>query len=172
LRFVQPGLSESPLIATSDYDLEGDADASIPPVSLGELMDWLRGRLDEGTDESVSLADDVVERMLQSSMLARGRRRVMLLAGKVQSRFDLSGWRLSELSWPTDNVGEVVARGPRGACVALRFSLGIRDNRSQVGVDFRVFEGSDHATVKPVVDRMVSLLRETRSQVADATAAV
>ncbi len=171
LRFVRPGASSSAVVATRDYDLEAEADVAMPVEPLGEMLEWVRAGLDEATDETVELAPDAIECTLRSSLMARGRKRVMLLAARIQSRFDLRGWQLGELRWSAAGVAELVAQGPQGASVALRFNLGSRDNRTQVGVDFEVAEDCDQATVKPAVDRIVSLLRETRSPSAGAPAA-
>ncbi len=63
------------------------------------------------------------------------------------------------LRWPSDSTAELTARGPAGATVDVRFTLGARGNRSQVGVDFGVAEQSDDARVKAVVSQLVALLR-------------
>ncbi len=171
VRFVRPGAGESPVIVTADFDVEASADHATPVESIGQLLEWVRTRLAEGAESDIELVEDAVERTVQASVMARGRQRVAVLAGRVQSRFDVRGWRLEDLSWPADGVAELVAHGPQGASVALRFNLAVRANRSQVGVDFRVGEDSDQHLVKPAVDRMVSLLRETRAPAASAARA-
>ena len=163
LRFARPGTSSSPLIATPDFDLEASADVAKPVECVGDLLEWVRQRLADGSEADVELRADAVEASVRSSAMARGRRKVTLLAGSVQSRFDLAGWQLGDLRWPDEGVAELLARGPRGAQVALRFNLGIRDNRSQVGVDFEVSEDSDREAVRPAVDQIVALLRDPRS---------
>ena len=162
LRFVRPGTGRSPVIRTADYDLEAIADLSAAPEALRGMLEWVCKRLYAGAEAPVSLADDAVESALKVNALARGRQRVALLAGRVQSRFDLPGWRLDTLNWPSDASAEVVARGPQGATVALRFNLGIRGNRPQVGVDFRLDDDCDQNAIRPAVEHLVLLLRETR----------
>src|SRR5262249_38071657 len=98
--------------------------------------------------------------------MLRGRQRVALHADRLHSRFALPGWHLEPLQWPTETTAELIARGPAGARVDLRFTLGVRGNRSQVGVDFRVAENSDRSRLKPVIDDLVVLLRGNQSSTA------
>ena len=164
LRFVAPGRGRAAVLSTDAYDVEADADLGVPLDALAGLLDWLRDCLAAAPDASTGpmLADDAIERALCSSVLMRGRQRVAVLAGRLQSRFAVPGWHLERLRWPTETTGEVVAQGPGGARVDLRFTLGARGNRSQIGVDFRPADSSDQGRVKAIIDEIVVLLRGTR----------
>lgn len=107
-----------------------------------------------------ALAADGAERLPREPIVRRGRRRVDLLAARLQSRFARPGWYLEPLHWPTDTIGELVARGPAGARVDVRFTVGERGGRTHVGVDFRAAAGSDPSGVEPVIKEFVILLRE------------
>ena len=161
LRFVAPGCGRAPAITTAAYDVEAEAGLEVSPDALAKLFDWLCANLAAGLGSTGAPvpADDAVERALRGSVLTRGRQRVAVLAGRLQSRFALPGWRLDRLHWPTATTGELVARGPDGARVDLRFTLGARGNRSQVGVDFRPAEISYQRSVKAVIDQLAVLLR-------------
>ena len=131
----------------------------MPREALAGLFEWARTHLGMALDAPAALADDAIDRAMLGSVLMRGRQRIAGLAGRLQSRVALPGWHLEPLRWPTDNLGEVVARGPDGARVDVRFTLGARGNRSQVGVDFRIADESDPRSVKAVINELVVLLR-------------
>jgi len=171
VRFVQPGTGRNPVIQTEDYDVEATADLAIPLAALGALLTWMQERLAAGSGCAVALAENAVERALQTTALARGRQRVGYLAERLQLRFDLRGWRLDALRWSEDAVAEVLAHGPDGARVALCFNVGVRSNRSQIGVDFRLGEDGDHSVIKPAVDHLVTLLRDARTPATPAASA-
>lgn len=175
LRFVRPGTGSSPVIRTVDYDVDAVADLGVQPAALGELLEWLRARLATGFATDLQLVPDALERATNDAVLARGRQRVALLASRLYNGFALPGWHLEPLRWPQGSRGEVVARGPSGASVAVCFKLAVRDNRSQVSVDFRFGEDTDQRSVKPAVDRLVGMLRgpqRAATSSAGATAAV
>ncbi len=161
LRFVAPGGGRAPVISTAAYDVEAEAGLEVSPDALATLFDWLSAHLAAGLDSTCApeLADDAIERALRGSVLTRGRQRVAVLAGRLHSRFALPGWHLDRLHWPTATTGELVARGPDGARVDLRFTLGARGNRSQVGVDFRPADSRDQRSLKAVIDQLAVLLR-------------
>ncbi len=171
VRFCRPGTVANPVVRSDSYDVEVIAELSTPVEALRGLVDWLFARLQAVDTESPELAADAIERSVSRAVFSKGRRRVELLAGRVQQRFALPGWDIERLSWPSDNTGEVVARGPNGARVGLHFNLGIRGNRAQVGVDFDVDEATDREILQPAVDHLVSLLRETRPSAPAAAAA-
>ena len=176
LRFVPPRSGRTPVIRTDAYDVEADADLEVPLEPLAALLDWVGARLAAAGDSSsaAALADDAIERALQTSVMTRGRQRVAALAGRLQRRFALPGWSLEPLRWPTETTGELVARGSGGAHVAVRFTLGTRGHRSHVGVDFQPAETNDHGSVKAVINELVGLLRGTQpaaASSADAAAA-
>jgi MoaA/NifB/PqqE/SkfB family radical SAM enzyme len=153
--FTAPGHGLVPVLRADGFDVDADAEISVPPEAVAALLDWLRLRLDAG----LPLADDAVDRALRGAVVARGRQRVAQLAARLQSRFATPGWHLERLRWPSDSAAELTARGPAGATVDVRFSIGARGNRSQIGVDFGVAERSDDARVKAVVSQLVALLR-------------
>jgi hypothetical protein len=100
---------------------------------------------------------------MRGSILMRGRQRVALLARRLHSHFALPGWQLDALRWPTEEAGELLARGPAGASVAVRFTLGASGNRSQLGVDFHTTHGTDQTAAKTVITEVAALLRASRS---------
>jgi hypothetical protein len=162
--FLRPGSGQAPILTTEAYDVEGQAELGVTPDAFASLLDWLRARLAAPLGGSVSVAADTVERAFRRSALVRGRQRVGLLARKLESRFALPGWHLKPLRWPTESTGEVVVRGPAGAEVKVCFTLGVRANRSQIGVDFQVIDPSHGDSVKAAVDQLVVLLRGTLPQ--------
>ena len=170
LRFVAPGSGRAPVIGTEEYDVEAEADLEVPVDALANLLEWVRARLAAAMDASSApaLAGNAIDRSLRGAVLVRGRQRVTVLAARLQSRFALPGWHLERLCWPTESTGELVARGPGGVRVDLRFTLGARGNRSQVGVDFQPAERSDQGDVKAVIDEMVVLLRGSQPSAASA----
>jgi len=165
VRFVTPGSGQAPVIATAEYDVEADADLGVPVEALGVLLEWLRAHLAVGLGATAApkLATDALERTVRRAAMQRGRRRVTALAGRLQSRFSHPGWRLEPLRWPTETTAELIACGPAGHRVDLRFTLAVRGNRSQVGVAFQPTDATDALHVRPVVDELVELLRETRA---------
>jgi len=162
VRFAAPGRGRAPLFQTAAYDLDLEADAGLPQDALAELLGWLRAQLAAapGAPELPPLGASSAEAILYRPLLVRGRKRVALLASRLQHGFCRPGWRLEQLRWPSETTGEVTVHGPDGARVDLCFRLGTRDSRSQVGVDFRPLECGDPAGVKAVIDEMVGLLRE------------
>jgi MoaA/NifB/PqqE/SkfB family radical SAM enzyme len=160
ISFVVPGGGRAPVIRSAAYDVDAEADLAVPPDALAALLGWVRERLASGPDapSDLALAADAADLAVRGSVLLRGRQRVAALAGRLQSRFARPGWQLEGLRWPAESTGELVARGPGGARVDVRFTLGARANRSQVGVDFRVAEVADPG-VKAAVDELVGLLR-------------
>jgi MoaA/NifB/PqqE/SkfB family radical SAM enzyme len=172
-RFVAPGNGRTPVITTALCDVDAAAELDVPLDALAALLNWVRERLAAGLGSSSTsrLADDAIERALRPALMMRGRQRVTALAGRLHHRFALPGWSLERLRWPTDSTGEVVARGPGGARVELRFTLGTHGNRSQVGVDFQPAETSANGNIKAVIEALVGLLRGGRSADAAAVAA-
>lgn len=173
LSFVAPGAGRAPVLSSAAYEVDAEADLGVPVDTLAELLEWVRARLATGLDagSAPTLADDAVERAVQGSVLLRGRQRVAALAGRLRNQFAVPGWQLDPLRWPSERSGELVAHGPGAGRVAVRFTLGVRGNRSQLGVDFQLADTSDHATAKAVVAELVTLLRAGRPA-ADAGAAV
>jgi hypothetical protein len=163
--FAAPGQDGAAVITSDAYDVTAEADLTVPPQALRELLGWLRGQLAAGRDGAAqpALADDAVERAVRRSVILRARQRVALFAGRVQSRFARPGWWLEALRWPQADVAELTVRGPEAARIDVRFTLGVRGTRSQVGVDFRIGEGAAGNGVKPVVDELALLLRGTPS---------
>lgn len=174
LTFVPAGKGKLPVISSAEYDVEAEADINVPLDALNELLGWLHARLASALDPVVR-AEDAVERTVRGAVLARGRQRVAAIAGVLQNRFALPGWYLEPLRWPTEAAGQVVARGPAGARVDVCFTLGVRENRSQVGVEFRPDDGTDPSTVRAAVDALIAVLRKAQAPAnasADAAAAV
>lgn len=160
LTFSAAGRGRLPVLHSTAYDLDADADLAVAPDALAALFEWLRAQLAAAPDApAVTLADDAGERALHASVLLRGRQRVAGIAARLHSRFARPQWRLDALRWPDDGTGELVARGPGGAHVAVRFAVGARGSRSQVGVDFDVNDASDSGGAKAVVEQLVGLLR-------------
>ena len=164
LCFAPPGSGHLPVLATLAYDVDAEADLAVPADALADLLEWLRAHLAAAPEAppALALAADAAERAWRAPLLTRGRQRVTSLAEHLRNRFALPGWQLEPLRWPTDTSGELVVRGPADARVDVCFTLGTRSNRSQVGVDFRIAEPTDHARVKPAVDALLALLRGTR----------
>jgi hypothetical protein len=167
LRVVRSGEAREPIIkAAGAYDVDAEADLDAPLDSLGDLFKWVCTQLAAGHDVSAAppeLAADAIERAFRLPVMTRGRQRVALLAGRLQNRFAMPGWRLEQLCWPNETTGELVARGPNCARVDVRFTLGTRGNRSQVGVDFQPADETDPANAKSVINELVQLLRATQS---------
>ncbi|MEO8601933.1 MAG: radical SAM protein [bacterium] len=161
--FNAPGCGRAPILATPAYDLDADADQAVASDALAALFAMLRDNLAAAQHGGapLQLAADAVDRALRGSTLTRGRQRVAALAGRLQSRFVMPGWRLDALRWPSDDTGALRANGPDGAHVEVRFTLGTRGNRSQVGVDFALGDATDQPRSKAVVDELVGLLRGT-----------
>ena len=161
LTVAVPGQGRAPVISTTTYAVDAEADLAVPLEAVAELLAWLQARLAAGADAGAApvLAADAVDRAMRGSTLTRGRQRVSALAGRLQNRFAVPGWRLEPLRWPSDSTGELVASGPDGARVDVRFTLGTRGNRSQVGVDFALADARDQPRTKAVVDELVGLLR-------------
>ncbi len=168
LRFVVPRGGRRPVISSQAYDVEAEADIGVPIEALVSLLEWLRLRLDVAQDSSSAptLAADAVDRALREPVLVRGRQRIAVLAGRLQSRFAFPGWHFEALHWPSETTGELVARGPDGARVDLCFTVGVRGNRSQVGVDFRPAVSSNQSNVRAVIDEVVFVLRGAQSAAA------
>jgi MoaA/NifB/PqqE/SkfB family radical SAM enzyme len=158
--FVAPGRGRMPVLSSAGYDVDADADLAVPADALAGLFDWLRAHLAAAPNaQAVTLADDAGERAVHAAVLLRGRQRVAGIAARLHSRFARPLWRLDALRWPDDGTGELIARGPGGAHVAVRFAVGARGSRSQVGVDFDVNDASDAGGAKAVVEQLVGLLR-------------
>lgn len=166
LRIVRPGSGRAPVVSCGGtYDVDAEADLDLPLEALSALFDWVHQRLAAAAEISAMprLADDAVERAFRLPVMVRGRQRVALLAGRLHSRFAVPGWRLEQLSWPNETTGELIARGPDCARIDVRFTLGVRGNRSHVGVDFQPADETDAGTVKGVVGELVQLLRGSRN---------
>jgi hypothetical protein len=172
LRFGAAGQGRNPVLRTTAYDVDADADLGVPADALTELLEWVGTRLASAFDAAAAprLADDACDRAMQGSVLRRGRQRVAALAERLHTLFALPGWRLEPLRWPAEQTGELVARGPGTEQVAVRFALGVRGNRSQLGVDFQLGAGTDQHAAKPVVAKLVALLRPPQSSPAAAEA--
>jgi len=161
LRFVAPGKAKAPILRAEACHVDADADLMVPLEALESILGWVAERLATSVDaqRAPTLEADAVEICLRESVLARGRQRVALLAGRLHSRFAVPGWRLDRLHWPSESIGELVARGPGKGRVDLRFRLRTSGNRSQVGVDFAPVDSADESGTKAVIDAMVVLLR-------------
>jgi hypothetical protein len=176
-RFAPPGSTGLPIIRTAAYDVDAEADVGAAADALGDLFEWLRAQLATGLEagHAAVLEPDAIDRALHGAVTKRGRQRVAVLAERLRNRFALPGWHLEPLRWPTEGTAELVARGARGDLVEVRFTLGARGGRSQVGVEFRPADTSDRASCKPVIDELVLLLRRAQPAAAapaDAAAAL
>jgi hypothetical protein len=176
-RFAPPGSTGLPIIRTAAYDVDAEADVGAAADALGDLFEWLRAQLATGLEagHAAVLEPDAIDRALHEAVTKRGRQRVAVLAERLRNRFALPGWHLEPLRWPTEGTAELVARGARGDLVEVRFTLGARGGRSQVGVEFRPADTSDRASCKPVIDELVLLLRRAQPAAAapaDAAAAL
>ncbi len=169
LTFSAPGRGRLPVIDSEAFDVDAEADLAVAPEAMQALLVWLRAQL--AIAAPVRLVDHAVDRALRGAVLLRGRQRVAGIAARLQSRFADPAWRLDTLRWSDDANGALVARGPNDAQVAVRFSLGTRDHRSQVGVDFDVAAARDERGAKLVVERLVGLLRAATPGSATANAA-
>ena len=159
---VAPGRGRLPVLSAPPYDVDADAELGVPTDALAALLDWLRVHLVAGLDgAALTVAGDAVDRALRGAVVARGRQRVTQLVQRLQSRFAAPGWYLEALRWPSDTAAELTAHGPAGARIVVRFGVGARGNRSQLGVDFG--DAADDARVKPIVAQLVSLLRGSQS---------
>jgi MoaA/NifB/PqqE/SkfB family radical SAM enzyme len=163
--FVAPGRAHAPVISGAAYDVDADADLAVPPDALAELLEWLRARLAAAPDAAgvPTLVADASARALRRALMLRGRQRVTALAGRLRSRFVHPGWQLEQLDWPSDATGEMRARGPGAAHVTVRFTLGARAGRSQVGVEFQPGATGDPAGVHAVIGDLAALLRSAGS---------
>lgn len=161
LGIVAPGTVPHHVLRCEAYDVEADADLEVSAEALDDLLVWVRGRLAEGLAPGAGPepAHDAVDRALRRALMRRGRQRVALLAERLHSGFSRPGWRLDRLRWADESTGELVVRGPAGAHVDLRFALGVRGSRSQVGVDFRSAAPADEGGARAVIDDLVRLLR-------------
>jgi len=159
LRFGAPGRAAAPVIRCGAYDVEAEAELGVAPEALAALLAWLHAQLAAGAEagDAPALADDAVDRALRAAVLLRGRQRVAQLVARLQGRFRVPGWRLEPLRWPNETAAELGAAGPGGARIDVRFTLGARGNRSQLGVDFGVAESDQR--LRPVVDQLIALLR-------------
>jgi len=164
LRFARAGSTTAPVLRSAEYDVEAAADLAAPPEAVDDLLRWLRDRLGAAPGApALALDSAAVERALSAAVLARGRQRVAFLAGRLQSRFALPGWHVEGLHWADERLGVVVAHGPDGDRVEVRFTLGTRGNRSQVGVDFQLAGGDGKAGCKSAAAQLVMLLRGTQT---------
>ena len=161
--FVAPATGDAPVIRTDGYDVEVEADLTVPVDALEPLLGWLQARLADA-DPAARLADHAVERALRRSVLRRGRARVGTIEHRLRRRFATPGWHLEPLQWNTDTNGALVARGPAGARVDVGFTVGVRGNRSQVGVDFKPETDGD-AALRTVINELVQLIRGTDAAV-------
>ena len=141
---------------------------------MRELLEWLRGKLAAGLDAASAavLAVDALDRAVQSRSCSAAASASPCSPAGCSSRFSVPGWRLDALRWPNETLGELVARGPDGEQVDVRFTLGVRGNRSQVGVDFQLGDGTDERAAKTVVTALVALLRAGQSPTVDTSAAL
>jgi MoaA/NifB/PqqE/SkfB family radical SAM enzyme len=173
LRFASPGRGSAPVISTPAYDVDAEADLAVPADALRELFEWLRTQLATGRDAASApvLAADAVERAMQLAVIKRGRQRVTLLTKRLRGQFSVPGWRLDALRWADEKIGELVARGANGEQVAVRFALGVRGNRSRLGIDFQLSAGTDERAAKTVVTTLVALLRAGQAGTAEPAAA-
>lgn len=162
LRFVAPGRGRAPALSGPEYDLDIEADLAVPRDALAALIDWLHATL--AGDGAVVRHADALERAWRGAVLARGRQRVAAIATRLHGRFAVPQWRLEPLRWADDTTGELVARGPGAAAVTMRFAIGARDARSQLGVDFALADGTEATAARPVVDGLVALLRATQTR--------
>ncbi len=168
VRFVAPGAGDAPVLTGPEYDVEVEADLALPRAPLAALLDWLQATL--AATGALERPADALERTVRGAVLARGRQRVARLAARLHSRFAVPQWRLEPLQWADATTGELAARGP-AAAVTMRFAIGARDSRSQLGVDFAI-DGGDAAAAKAVVDALVALLRSAQAREASPAPAV
>jgi hypothetical protein len=159
LRWLRPGHSQEPVLATTDYDLEAEADVGAPTKAVEALLNRTRTLL-AGTCSTVPmLAADAIDRARRGGLLSRGRARVHSIAARLGGRFTMPGWHLEPLRWPARRSAELPVRGPGGARVDLIFALGAVNGRSQVDLDFRLSDDCDQDTARMVIERLTSLLR-------------
>ena len=149
------------MIRTDAYDVEVEAELTVPLDALPPLLGWLEARLADAGTGGGGWRDDAVERALRRSVLRRGRARVVSsIEHRLRRRFATPGWHLEAAALDHRHNGALVARGPEGAQVAVAFTLGVRGNRSQVGVDFGP-DASGDGTLRPVIDALVQFIRTT-----------
>ena len=162
-RWVRPGRAFAPLLKTPEYDFEAEADSVTPAQAVEALLAWIHGRLGDAVSDLAPLAMDAVARSRRTALIARGRTRVRALVARVSGAFDVPGWDLTPLRWPTADRGEIDARASDGAAVGVVFAVGADNGKSQVGVTMNVSGGCDHAAAARVVDRFTSLLGRPRA---------
>ena len=160
LRWVRPERGREPVLTTTDYDLEAEADPNIPSAAVDDLLTWTRERLAQSTTLP-QLAADAVERAYRAALFARGRKRAVLVARRITDGFAAPDWVMDPLQWLAADRARLAARGPDGASVTIIFTLGAANGRSQVDLDFQVNERCDQETASGIVERFTSLLRVT-----------
>lgn len=162
LRFVAPHRGVAPVIETSDYALEGEVEATVPPADASGLLLWVHGLLAESAGEEglPDLPSDLLERLYGRAVLPRLRQRVGLLGRRVQERLTRRGWWADDLRWASDEAAVVTLHGPAEARIDLGFSLAMRGAKPHLGVDFHPVPGGEETERRAVVEEVVALLRE------------
>src|SRR5262249_35637925 len=133
-RFIllAPGRGRAPVITCDAYDVDVEVDPGVPADAFAELLSWFHARLTAGSDGAPApgLAPRATEHAVRGPMLLRSRQRVTLLAKRVETHFALPGWHVQPLRWPADAGAVLAVRGPGGAGVEIRFTIGARGRRS------------------------------------------
>ena len=164
LHWVPVGTDGQSAMWCRDYELVAEAESGIDPAQLEGLFDWLSEHLAAGLETASELvrADDPVGNALRGALLRRARQRVAALSRRLQEGFAVGGWQLGSLRWLDESRADLPALGNDTDQFIVRFQAGVRDRRSQVGVDFVLPDGASVDRLRPAVAQLVSLLRANR----------
>ncbi len=161
---VAPGHGRAPMITGDAYDVDVEVDAGVPEDDFAILLKWVHARLAEASDGGS--APVLASYAASDPMLLRGRQRVTLLAKRVAADLAVPGWHVESLRWPTAASAVLAVCGSAGARVEVRFTIGARDKRSTVGVEFHSADPNGDGGVKAVIEALVDALRERPSAAA------
>jgi hypothetical protein len=104
------------------------------------------------------LVSDAVDRARRGGLIARGRARISQMTTRLRG-LDVPGWFVGALRWPASDRGELVARNEHDASVALVFSIGAANGRSQVALKFEPSANCDEDSARTVAARVSALLQ-------------
>ena len=160
---VPAGTGQSPVFATTEYDIGLRVDGGVATQQIAELVSWAQAKLATCDGVEVTQPLDISKLMLgliTPERLAKGRSRLRRLARAIERQGSFGQWHHTTTRPLTDGLGTVLTvSGPDEALLDLELRIQPEPDRPLVGVSYRLSEATGLDAARPVVQEIFRTLR-------------